>query len=173
MTRRVVLPSRLVTLSAPGIRPFRGSMASLRDPLPTLRPAPHGTRRTARGRYDSLGLHRRGLAPPAPCRSPGALPAARNDDSSIISGRWYRARGWWGGRARNQDSYQRPDIGRTVRNWGRWYDTVGLRSRPGSAGRRGSGSIARQWDECGPIAAAAAWVEATGRGPSPPAMLSE
>src|SRR5271155_2605909 len=76
MTRRDVLPSRLVTLSAPGIRPFRGSMASLRDPLPTLRLAPHGTRRTARGRCDSLGLHRGGLAPPAPCRSPGALPPA-------------------------------------------------------------------------------------------------
>src|ERR1019366_6139832 len=29
MTRRVVLPSRLVPLPAPGIRPFRGSMASL------------------------------------------------------------------------------------------------------------------------------------------------
>src|SRR5580658_11153760 len=80
MTRRVVLPSRLVILSAPGIRPFRGSMASLRDPLPTLRLAPHGTRRTAWGRCDSLGLHRRGLAPPAPCRSPGALPAAESLD---------------------------------------------------------------------------------------------
>ena len=43
MPRRPVLPSRLVTLSAPGIRLFRGSMASLHDPLPTLRPAPRGT----------------------------------------------------------------------------------------------------------------------------------
>src|SRR5271155_1281770 len=85
MTRRDVLPSRLVTLSAPGIRPFRGSMASLRDPLPTLRLAPHGTRRTARGRCDSLGLHRGGLAPPAPCRSPGALPTAIKND------RWYES----------------------------------------------------------------------------------
>src|SRR6185437_5073973 len=69
-----MLPSELVTSSAPGIRRFRGSMASLHDPLPTLRPAPRGTRRTARGRCDSLRLHRRGLAPPTPCRSPGALP---------------------------------------------------------------------------------------------------
>src|SRR5277367_967720 len=76
MARQVVLPSRLVTLSASGKRRFRGSMASLRTPLPTLRLVPRGTRRTARGRCDSLGLHRRGLAPPAPCRSPGALPAA-------------------------------------------------------------------------------------------------
>ena len=73
MTRQVVLPSGYVTPSASGISLFRGSMASLHDPLPTLRPAPHGTRRTARGRCDSLRLHRRGLAPPTPCRSPGAL----------------------------------------------------------------------------------------------------
>jgi hypothetical protein len=32
------------------------------------------------------------------------IPGARNDDSSIISGAWFRARGWWGGRAPNQDS---------------------------------------------------------------------
>ena len=80
MARRIVLPSRLVTLSASGRGLFRGSMASLRDPLPTLRPGPHGTRRTARGRCDSLGLHRRGLAPHTPCRSPGALPEARGAD---------------------------------------------------------------------------------------------
>jgi hypothetical protein len=29
---------------------------------------------------------------------------------------WYRARGWWGGRAPNQDSYQRPDTDRSARN---------------------------------------------------------
>ena len=81
MTRQVVLPSRLVTLSASGKCGFRGSMASLRDPLSTLRLAPHGTRRTARGRCDSLRLHRRGLAPPAPCRSPGALPTRVDADS--------------------------------------------------------------------------------------------
>src|SRR5471030_1083352 len=79
VTRRSVLPSRLVTLSAPEICGFRGSMASLHDPLPTLRPAPRGTTRTARGRCDTLGLHRKGLSPPTPCRSPGALPT--RDDS--------------------------------------------------------------------------------------------
>jgi ribonuclease Z len=44
------------------------------------------------------------------------IPTARNDASSIISGSWYRARGWWGGRAPNQDSYRRPDTGRSVRD---------------------------------------------------------
>src|SRR5580658_10753361 len=58
-------------------------MASLYAPLPTLRPAPRGTRRTARGRRDSLGLHRRGLAPPAPCRSPDALPTGRTIDAPL------------------------------------------------------------------------------------------
>src|ERR671912_1784198 len=48
-------------------------MAGLRDPLPTLRLRPHGRRRTAWGRCGSLLLHRSGLAPPTPCRSPGAL----------------------------------------------------------------------------------------------------
>src|SRR5919206_3117837 len=48
-------------------------MAGLRNPLPTLRLRPHGRKRTARGRCGSLLLHRSGLAPPTPCRSPGAL----------------------------------------------------------------------------------------------------
>src|SRR5665213_2807572 len=47
-------------------------------------------------------------------------------DSSIISGGWYRARGCPGeltcGRALNQDSYQRPDAGRSVSHKGRWYE---------------------------------------------------
>jgi hypothetical protein len=81
ITRRPVLPSGCVTPSAPGICFFRGSMASLHDPLPTLRPVPHGTRRTARGRCDSLRLHRRGLAPPTPCRSPGALRISRHTEN--------------------------------------------------------------------------------------------
>jgi hypothetical protein len=38
------------------------------------------------------------------------------------SGRWYRARGWRGGRAPNKESYQRPDPGRAVSNYGRWYE---------------------------------------------------
>src|SRR6478735_299381 len=86
MTRQVVLPSDLVTPSAPGISTLRGSMAGPHDPLPTLRPVPHGTRRTARGRCDSLRLHRRGLAPPTPCRSPGALPDALNIDTRPFAG---------------------------------------------------------------------------------------
>src|SRR6516225_8319704 len=52
---------------------FRGSMAGLCPPLPTLRRRPRGRQRTARGRCRSLLLHRSGLAPPTPCRSPGAL----------------------------------------------------------------------------------------------------
>ena len=51
---------------------FRGSMAGLHVPLPTLRRPPHKRLRTARGRCSSLLLHRSGLAPPTPCRSPGA-----------------------------------------------------------------------------------------------------
>ena len=51
---------------------YRGSMVGLHVPLPTLRRHPHGCPRTARGRCGSLFLHRSGLAPPTPCRSPGA-----------------------------------------------------------------------------------------------------
>src|SRR5208283_6244868 len=53
------------------------------------------------------------------------IPAARNDDSSIISGRWYRAWGWWGGHAPNKDSYQRPSTRRWVKTLGRWYRAWG------------------------------------------------
>src|SRR5436190_18124477 len=48
-------------------------MAGLCTPLPTLRRRPRGRLRTARGRCGLLLLHRSGLAPPTPCRSPGAL----------------------------------------------------------------------------------------------------
>jgi len=47
-------------------------MAGLHAPLPTLRRYPRGCLRTARGRCGSLLLHRGGLAPPTPCRPPGA-----------------------------------------------------------------------------------------------------
>jgi hypothetical protein len=47
-------------------------MAGLQVPLPTLRRRPHGRQRTAWGRCGSLHLHRSGLSPPTPCRSPGA-----------------------------------------------------------------------------------------------------
>src|SRR5713101_975748 len=50
-------------------------MAGLCAPLPTLHPRPCGRRRTAWGRCGSLLLHRSGLAPPTPCRSPGAHPS--------------------------------------------------------------------------------------------------
>src|SRR2546425_4241002 len=53
-----------------GLPAHRGSMAGLCPPLPTLRRRPRGRQRTARGRCRSLLLHRSGLAPPTPCRSP-------------------------------------------------------------------------------------------------------
>src|SRR5271157_1336363 len=49
-------------------------MAGLCTPLPTLRRCPRGQLRTARGRCGLLFLHRSGLPPPTPCRSPGASP---------------------------------------------------------------------------------------------------
>ena len=57
----------------PGSQRFRGSMAGLYAPLPTLRRRPRGRLRKARGRCGSLLLHRSGLSPHTPCRSPGAL----------------------------------------------------------------------------------------------------
>src|SRR5207247_670701 len=74
---RTSAPARLAfrSTNSVGIRdygPF-GSMAGLYAPLPTLRRRPRGRLRTARGRCGLLLLHRSGLAPPTPCRSPGAL----------------------------------------------------------------------------------------------------
>src|ERR1700739_1210777 len=48
-------------------------MAGLYAPLPTLRSHPRGGLRTDRGRRGLLLLHRSGLSPHTPCRSPGAL----------------------------------------------------------------------------------------------------
>src|SRR5712675_3470796 len=48
-------------------------MAGLCAPLSTLRQYPHGYLRMTRRRCGSLLLHRDGLAPSTPCRSPGAL----------------------------------------------------------------------------------------------------
>jgi len=48
-------------------------MAGLYAPLPTLRSHPRGGLRTDRGRRGLLILHRSGLSPHTPCRSPGAL----------------------------------------------------------------------------------------------------
>src|SRR5262249_40642101 len=74
--------------SVPGISLFRGSMAGLCAPLSTLRRSPHELLRMTRGRCGSLRLHRKGLAPSTPCRSPGAshnesglLPKADSDES--------------------------------------------------------------------------------------------
>ena len=47
---------------------FRGSMAGLCSPLPTLGRCPRGRLPTARGRCGSLLLHREGLAPSTSCR---------------------------------------------------------------------------------------------------------
>jgi hypothetical protein len=60
---------RLLTRRHPESDFFRGSMAGLHVPLPTLRRHPRGCQRTARGRCDSLSLHRNGLSPPTLCRS--------------------------------------------------------------------------------------------------------
>src|SRR5258705_11812796 len=48
-------------------------MAGLCAPLSTLRRCPREHLRMTRGRCGSLLLHRDGLAPSTPCRSPGAL----------------------------------------------------------------------------------------------------
>src|SRR5215207_387027 len=64
-------------------------MAGLCTPRPTLRLRPHGRRRTAWGRCGSLLLHRSGLAPPTPCRSPGALrlaAQARREAARLMHG---------------------------------------------------------------------------------------
>ena len=56
MTLLRVLPSANRTASAPSTMTFRGSMAGLHVPLPTLRLHPRGCRCTARGRCGSLFL---------------------------------------------------------------------------------------------------------------------
>jgi hypothetical protein len=57
ISRRPVLPSDLVTSSAPRIWRFRGSIASLDDPLPTLRPATHSTDRGHMAEEHALPLN--------------------------------------------------------------------------------------------------------------------
>ena len=77
IARLSVLPSASEQRRHPGSERFRGSMAGLYAPLPTLRRHPRGCLRTARGRCGLLLLHRSGLSPPTPCRSPGARPDVR------------------------------------------------------------------------------------------------
>jgi hypothetical protein len=60
-------------------------MSGLCPPLPTLRRRHRGRQRTARGRCGSLILHRSGLAPPTPCRSPGALRILPPQPHSAVS----------------------------------------------------------------------------------------
>ena len=72
MARPCVLPSADRTASAPGSNFLRGSMAGLHVPLSTLRVAPRDATRMTRGQHGSLHLCCEGLAPLAPCRSPGA-----------------------------------------------------------------------------------------------------
>jgi hypothetical protein len=78
--RRIVAPhssasARFAFRCANGVASgeIRGSMAGPYAPLPTLRRHPRRRLRTARGRRGLLLLQRSGLAPPTPCRSPGAL----------------------------------------------------------------------------------------------------
>src|SRR4029453_3930580 len=66
-----MLPSTRPPASALWTNSFRGAIPRLRVPLPTSRLSPRGDLRTPRGRCGSLHLHRRGLAPPAPCQSLG------------------------------------------------------------------------------------------------------
>ena len=84
LTPPAVLPSVFAKTSASGIKSSRGSMAGLCTPLPTLRPRPYERRRTAWGRCGLLLLHRIGLAPTTPRRSPGAL--RKTLDTSISDG---------------------------------------------------------------------------------------
>src|SRR5260370_18273572 len=53
-------------------------MAGLRTPLSTLHVRPHDRPRMPGGRCGSLLLHRKGLAPSALCRSPGAPDSGRS-----------------------------------------------------------------------------------------------
>jgi hypothetical protein len=62
-------------------------MAGLCTPLPTLRRRPCGRLRTAQGRCGSLLLHRKGLAPSTPCRSPGALRNPSQERTTAQRGR--------------------------------------------------------------------------------------
>jgi hypothetical protein len=69
------LPAAPRTFTSQDRQPYRllRSMAGLHVPLSTLRDVPYGaSSRMTWGQCGSLHLHRSGLAPPTPCRSPGA-----------------------------------------------------------------------------------------------------
>ena len=86
MARPCVLPSADRTASAPGSNFLRGSMAGLHVPLSTLRVAPRDATRMTRGQHGSLHLCCEGLAPLAPCRSPGAPDSNLSHRLSFRSG---------------------------------------------------------------------------------------
>lgn len=67
-----MLPSAVVTASAPSKSNFRGSMTGLRAPLSTLRCSPYDVPRMTRGQRGSPLVHCAGLSPATLCRSPGA-----------------------------------------------------------------------------------------------------
>ena len=71
---RVGVPVRIAFRNTQnvGARHFRGSIAWPARSPETLRRHPRGSRRMTWGRCGSLRLHRKGLAPSTPCRSPGA-----------------------------------------------------------------------------------------------------
>lgn len=88
MARPCVLPSADRTASAPGSNFLRGSMAGLHVPLSTLRRAPHDAQRMTRGQHGSQYLCCEGLAPFAPCRSPGAPDRKLSPGGADITGRF-------------------------------------------------------------------------------------
>lgn len=63
-------PARVAFRTVDGVGTRDNTLSRLNGP--TLRLHPRGCLRTARGRCGSLRLHRNGLAPSTPCRSPGA-----------------------------------------------------------------------------------------------------
>ena len=73
LSRPSVLPSVTGTTSAPRMRVLSRLNGWPMRSLSTLRRCPREHLRMTRGRCGSLLLHRDGLAPSTPCRSPGAL----------------------------------------------------------------------------------------------------
>src|SRR4051812_32524819 len=68
LSHPLILPSVLSSTSASGLRTFRGSMAGLCAPLPTLRRHPRRCRRMTRGQCGSLHLHCKRLSLSTLCR---------------------------------------------------------------------------------------------------------
>ncbi len=88
-------------------RPRRArTLAAAPPPHKPAASADCGCRICRSPRKAACGDRRLRCVPAAGCRGIDLIPGARNADSFSISGAWYRARGWWGGRALNQDSYQ-------------------------------------------------------------------